>query len=81
MLHRVALVRTDVSEERSASIIRVTRIDELGTLDAKKQTRLTFFLPRICDGCCTANIPIPEENAIVGSQAASSPKPLIYRMT
>jgi hypothetical protein len=31
MLHRVALVRTDVSEELSASIIRVTRIGELGT--------------------------------------------------
>jgi hypothetical protein len=28
----VALVRTDVSEERSASVIRVTRIGELGTL-------------------------------------------------
>jgi hypothetical protein len=32
MLRRVALVRTDVSEKLSASIIRVTRIDELGTL-------------------------------------------------
>jgi acetolactate synthase regulatory subunit len=31
MLHRVALVRTDVSEERIAPIIRVTRISELGT--------------------------------------------------
>jgi hypothetical protein len=31
MLHCVSLVRTDVSEERSASIIRVTRISELGT--------------------------------------------------
>jgi hypothetical protein len=31
MLRHVALVRTDVSEERSASIIRVTRIGELGT--------------------------------------------------
>jgi hypothetical protein len=31
ILRRVALVRTDVSEERSASIIRVTRIGELGT--------------------------------------------------
>jgi hypothetical protein len=30
-LCHVALVRTDVSEERSASIIRVTRISELGT--------------------------------------------------
>jgi hypothetical protein len=31
MLRRVALVRTDDSEERSAPIIRVTRIGELGT--------------------------------------------------
>jgi hypothetical protein len=31
MLRRAALVRTDVSEELSASIIRVTRIGELGT--------------------------------------------------
>jgi hypothetical protein len=32
MLRRVALVRTDVSEESVASIIRVTRIGELGTM-------------------------------------------------
>jgi hypothetical protein len=32
MLRRVALVGTDVSEELGASIIRVTRISELGTL-------------------------------------------------
>jgi hypothetical protein len=31
MLCRVALVRTDVPEELSASIVRVTRIGELGT--------------------------------------------------
>jgi hypothetical protein len=31
MLRRVALVRTDVSEELSANFIRVTRIGELGT--------------------------------------------------
>jgi hypothetical protein len=30
MLRRVALVKTDISEELSASFIRVTRIDELG---------------------------------------------------
>jgi hypothetical protein len=30
MLRRVALVKTDVSEERSTSFIRVTRIGELG---------------------------------------------------
>jgi demethoxyubiquinone hydroxylase (CLK1/Coq7/Cat5 family) len=32
MLRRVALVRTDVSEELIASIIRVIRIGEIGTL-------------------------------------------------
>jgi hypothetical protein len=31
MLCRVALVRTDISEARNASIIRVERIGELGT--------------------------------------------------
>jgi hypothetical protein len=31
VLHRVALVRTAVSQELSASFIRVTRIGELGT--------------------------------------------------
>jgi hypothetical protein len=41
MLRRVALVRTDVSEEFSASIIRVTRIGELGTL-AVTSDRLTL---------------------------------------
>jgi hypothetical protein len=30
MLRRVALVRSEGSEERSASIIRVTRVGELG---------------------------------------------------
>jgi hypothetical protein len=32
MLHRVALVRTDVSEEPGASFIRVTKIGELHKL-------------------------------------------------
>jgi hypothetical protein len=32
MLRRVGLVRTDVSEELRASIIRVTRIGDHGTL-------------------------------------------------
>jgi hypothetical protein len=31
-LRRVALVRTDISEELSTSIIRVTRTGELGTI-------------------------------------------------
>jgi hypothetical protein len=32
MLRRAPLIRTDVSEELNAPIIRVTRIGELGTL-------------------------------------------------
>jgi hypothetical protein len=38
MLRRMALVRTDVSEELSASYIRVTRIGELGTTLAVTST-------------------------------------------
>jgi hypothetical protein len=34
LLRRVALVRTDVSEEPGASFIRVTKIGELGTTQA-----------------------------------------------
>jgi hypothetical protein len=40
MLRRVNLLRTDVSEELSASIIRVSRIGELGTMLA---ATLYFF--------------------------------------
>jgi hypothetical protein len=39
ILRSVALVRTDVSEERSASIIRGTRICEQGTLDVTSNRR------------------------------------------
>jgi hypothetical protein len=44
MLRHVALVRTDVSEELSASFIRVTRIGELGTtlaVTSNRRTQLT----------------------------------------
>jgi hypothetical protein len=40
MLHHVALVRTNVSGELSASIIRVTRIDELWTLAVTSNRRM-----------------------------------------
>jgi hypothetical protein len=42
MLRHVALVRTDVSEEPSASFIRVTRIGELGTMLAVTSNRHTL---------------------------------------
>jgi hypothetical protein len=42
MLRRVALVRTDVSEELSVSIIRVTRIGELATTLAVTSNQRTL---------------------------------------
>jgi hypothetical protein len=59
MLRRVALARTDVLEECTASVIRVTRIGELGTtlaatsnsstLRRKKKSGFSFFAA--CFGC------------------------------
>jgi hypothetical protein len=49
MLRRVALVRTDVSEEPSASFMRVTRIGEPGRTQAATSNRRT--LRRACVGC------------------------------
>jgi hypothetical protein len=45
LLRRVALVRTDVSEEPGASFIRVTKIGELGTTQAtlRRNTYLVFL--------------------------------------
>jgi hypothetical protein len=42
MLRRVALIRTDVLKELSSSIIRVTRIGELGTTPAVTSNRRTL---------------------------------------
>jgi hypothetical protein len=42
MLRRVALVRTDVSEELGASFIMVKRIGELGTPQAATSNRRTL---------------------------------------
>jgi hypothetical protein len=47
VVRRVALVRTDVSEQPSASFIRVTRIGGLGTTLAA--TTWYFFAARV--GC------------------------------
>jgi hypothetical protein len=44
MLRRVALVRTDVSEELSASIIRVTRIGELVTANVPSSPILVTLM-------------------------------------
>jgi hypothetical protein len=43
LLRRVALVKTDVSEESAVSFIRVTKIDELGTTQAAISNRRTLL--------------------------------------
>jgi hypothetical protein len=48
MLCCVALVRTDVSEERIASIIRVTRIGELGTLAVTSNGSAACYCELLC---------------------------------
>jgi hypothetical protein len=53
MLRRVALVRTDVSEELSASFIRVLRIDELGTALAATSNRCTHVAKRASVASCS----------------------------
>jgi hypothetical protein len=58
MLRHVALVRTGVSEECIASIIRVTRIGELGTMLAVTSTHNMLWL------LVTANI-VPSSPILV----------------
>jgi hypothetical protein len=57
MLRRVALVRTDVSEEPGASFIGVTKIGELGTTQAETSNRLGISSKRTsvasCSLCCS----------------------------
>jgi hypothetical protein len=71
MLRRVALVRTDVSEELSASIIWVTRIGELGTVLAIFLCSLRLFL-------VTANV-VPSSPILVTlmMEALSSSETLV----
>jgi hypothetical protein len=66
MLHRVALVRTDVSEELSASFIRVTIIGELGTTLAVTSNRRTnmVFLQNVRRLLVTASV-VPSSPILV----------------
>jgi hypothetical protein len=57
MLRHVALVRTDVSEELSASFISVTRIGELGTaLAVTSNRRIKVFLRSVRQLLATASV-------------------------
>jgi hypothetical protein len=64
MLRRVALVITDVSEEPSASIIRVTRIDEQGTLAVTVLSAHLVFLRSVHRLRVTANV-VPRSPILV----------------
>jgi hypothetical protein len=57
MLRRVALVRTDVSEEPSTSFIRMTRIHELGTTLAATSNRRMVFLNSVHRLVVAASVP------------------------
>jgi hypothetical protein len=67
MLRRVALVRTDVSEELSASFIRVTRIGELGTTLAVTSNRRRVEM-----------MFVPQREHAYGSTQPVTGKPLLY---
>jgi hypothetical protein len=73
MLHRVALVRTDVLEERSASFIRVAKIGELGTTLAV--TSKLEFLHSVRQLLVTASV-VPSSPILVTlmKEAQSPPK-------
>jgi hypothetical protein len=64
MLRRVALVRSDVSEELNASFIRVTRIGELGTTLAVTSNRRTLFLRSVRRLLDTASV-VPSSPILV----------------
>jgi hypothetical protein len=63
MLRRAALVRTDVSEELSASFIRITRIGEIGTTLAANSNRHTLRRNTYFLAACSR--PIYGENYVI----------------
>jgi hypothetical protein len=65
MLRRVALVRTDISEQHSASFIRVTRISEVGTtLALTSNRRHLVFLRSVRRLLVTASV-VPSSPILV----------------
>jgi hypothetical protein len=72
MLHRVALVITDVSEDLSAPIIRVTRIGELGKTLAVSRS--------VCRLLVTANV-FPSSPILVTLMMGAQSSPEISVLT
>jgi hypothetical protein len=78
MLRRVALVRTDVSEQLSSFFIRVTRFGELGTTLAVTSNRRTLvFLRSVRRLLVTASV-VPSSSIVVTlMEALSSSETLV----
>jgi hypothetical protein len=74
MLSRVALVRTEVSEELSASFIMVTRVGELGTTLAvtRNQRTLRRYTKLVLTRATRRNIPVDTVYQF------SRPEPLLF---
>jgi hypothetical protein len=66
----MALVRTDVSKELSASIVRVTRIGELDTTLAVTTDPLNFSETSVLTRATRRNV--PEEGILQKPEALSS---------
>jgi hypothetical protein len=78
MLHQVAPVRTDVSEERIASIIRMTRIGELGTTLAVTSNRHMLLVTDIH----SSPIPVtPMMKALHSSKTSVLTKATLHNIT
>jgi hypothetical protein len=73
MLRRVALVRTDVSEELSASFIRVTRIGELEKQKTNK-LRGSYSASELATATCRRNlVPTFVDRGVLRGQRGGSP--------
>jgi hypothetical protein len=76
MLSRVALVRTDVSEEFSASIIRVTKTGEVRTklaVTSNRRLRLTLGSP-ISDTLMMKALSSPESSVLTRATRRKIPE-------